>query len=65
MTKPLTVKLTAADVSQLDSIVREHEPYVRRHAVHLVAVRLGLAELRAHPEKLVALLRDVRLLSPA
>jgi hypothetical protein len=49
----LSVNLTAADLGAVDAIVAQHRPFVRRHAVHLAALRLGLQELRANPERLI------------
>jgi hypothetical protein len=49
----LTVNLTAADLDAVDAVVAKHQPFVRRHAVHLAALRLGLIELRANPERLI------------
>ena len=49
----LTVNLTAADVDAVDAVVAQHQPFVRRHAVHLAALRLGLEALRTNPERLV------------
>lgn len=49
----LTVNLTAADLDAVDAVVAQHQPFVRRHAVHLVALRLGLSELLANPERLI------------
>jgi hypothetical protein len=57
MSRPLTVKLGPAELLLLETIVREHEPFVRRHAVHLAALRLGLAELKANPDRLADALR--------
>jgi hypothetical protein len=49
----LSVNLTAADLVAVDAVVEQHEPFVRRHAVHLAALRLGLQELHAKPERLI------------
>jgi hypothetical protein len=49
----LTVNLTEADLDAVDAVVAQHQPFVRRHAVHLAALRLGLSELRTHPERLI------------
>jgi hypothetical protein len=45
--------LSAADLDAVDAVVAQHQPFVRRHAVHLAALRLGLQALRANPERLV------------
>lgn len=53
----LSVNLTAADLDAVDAVVALHQPFVRRHAVHLAALRLGLSELHANPERLREQLR--------
>lgn len=56
-TKPkLSVNLDAELLEEVDALVEQHRPFVRRHAVHLAALRLGLAELKAHPGRLVEVL---------
>ena len=60
MKPSITVKPSPTDLQAIDNIVRQHDPFVRRHAVHLAALRLGLAELQAHPERLVEALRLAR-----
>jgi hypothetical protein len=56
-TKPkLSVTINTELLDEVDALVQQHRPFVRRHAVHLAALRLGLAELRAHPARLVELL---------
>jgi hypothetical protein len=54
----LTVSLTPADLAAVDAVVAQHQPFVRRHAVHLAALRLGLSELRTNPERLVEQLQQ-------
>ena len=54
----LTVNLTPADIAAVDAVVAHHQPFVRRHAVHLAALRLGLSELRDNPERLVEQLQQ-------
>lgn len=41
----LTANVPDDLVRQLDALVATHEPFATRHAIHLVALRLGLAEL--------------------
>ncbi len=52
----LSVTIDSELLDQVDILVQQHRPFVRRHAVHLAALRLGLAELHAHPDRLVELL---------
>jgi hypothetical protein len=54
----LTVSLTPADLAAVDAMVAQHQPFVRRHAVHLAALRIGLSELRANPERLIEQLQQ-------
>jgi hypothetical protein len=49
----LSVNVTEADLGDVDAVVEQHRPFVRRHAVHLAALRLGLRELRSNPQRLV------------
>jgi len=48
-----TVNLTEADLHEVDAVVEHHRPFVRRHAVLLVALRLGLRELVPNPRLLI------------
>lgn len=52
----LSVTLTEADLDQVDAVVQQHRPFVRRHAVHLAALRIGLAALQSEPTRLVDVL---------
>lgn len=54
----LSVNLTTADLDAVDAVVAQHQPFVRRHAVHLAALRLGLQELRTKPERLIEQLHE-------
>lgn len=49
----LSVTLTDHDVENIDDIVLQHRPFVRRHAVHLAALRIGLSVLQAEPTRLI------------
>lgn len=49
----LSVNLTEDDLEAVDAVVQQYRPFVRRHAVHLAALRLGLRELRSNPQRLV------------
>ena len=49
----LSVNLTAADVEAVDAVVEQHRPYLRRHAIHLAALRIGIRELRDHPQHVI------------
>jgi hypothetical protein len=45
-------------LQQLDALVKMHGPFARRHAIHVAALRIGLAELAGRPERLLEVLRD-------
>jgi hypothetical protein len=49
----LSVNVTEADMQEVDAVVAQHRPFVRRHAVHLAALRVGLRELRTNPKLLI------------
>ena len=48
----LSVNVTADVLAQVDALVEQHRPFARRHAIHLAALRIGLAELIAKPERI-------------
>lgn len=45
-------------LQQLDALVKMHGPFARRHAIHVAALRIGLAELADRPERLLEVLGD-------
>lgn len=49
----LSVNITSDVLAQVDALVEMHRPFAKRHAVHLAALRVGLAELTARPERLL------------
>jgi len=52
----LTVNVTENTLERLDQHVSRYRPFLRRHAVHRVALDLGLAALEKQPDLLVELL---------
>jgi hypothetical protein len=50
--KKLTANVPEDVVRRIDALVARHRPFATRHAVHVVALRLGLAELLANPERM-------------
>lgn len=51
-TQKLSVNVTDDLLTQVDAVVVQHGPFAKRHAVHLAALRIGLAELKAKPERI-------------
>jgi hypothetical protein len=49
----LSVNVSGELITQIDSLVKRNGPFARRHAIHLAALRIGLSELTAHPERLL------------
>ena len=41
---------------QLDVLVKMNGPFACRHAIHVAALRIGLTELAARPERLLEVL---------
>lgn len=54
--RSLTVNVDQGTVAKLDELVVRHRPFLKRHAVHRVALLLGLDALRAEPDRLVHIL---------
>lgn len=63
MKTSLSVNITPADLDRLDTIVAQFQPFVHRHAVHRVALRLGLELLAADPNRLPTLITEDRALT--
>ena len=59
-TKPPTATVNLSDdiARDLDTIVEEYSPFVKPHRVLVVALRLGLDELRKDTSRLVTALRE-------
>jgi hypothetical protein len=49
----LSVSITPELLAQVDDLVAMHKPFARRHAVHLAALKIGLLELAADPNRFV------------
>jgi hypothetical protein len=54
----LSCNVSAELLQQIDALVRMHGPFARRHAIHVAALRIGLAELAARPERLIEILGE-------
>lgn len=54
----LSVNAPTPLVERVDRHVVRNRPFVRRHAVHLAAIVLGLELLDQHPEKLAEALEE-------
>jgi len=54
----LSVNAPTVLVARVDRHVQRHRPFLRRHAVHLAAIVLGLELLKEHPEKLAEALEE-------
>ena len=54
--RSLTVNVTDITLERIDRHVSRYRPFLRRHAVHRVALDLGLAALESQPELLLQLL---------
>jgi hypothetical protein len=59
-TTHLSVNVTPDLVAELDSLVGRHRPFLRRHAAHRAALRVGIAELQRDPDRLVRVLTEER-----
>jgi hypothetical protein len=49
--RKLSVNVSDELITQIDSIVKRHGPFAKRHAIHLLALRIGLIELLTNPER--------------
>jgi len=49
----LSVTITPELLAQVDDLVQQHGPFAKRHSIHVIALKLGLAELVAHPNRLL------------
>jgi hypothetical protein len=47
----LSVSITPELLAEVDALVEQHRPFAKRHGVHLIALKLGLAELTANPQR--------------
>jgi hypothetical protein len=54
----LSCNVSAAMLQQIDALVKMHGPFARRHAIHVAALRIGLAEIAARPERLIEVLGE-------
>jgi hypothetical protein len=52
----LSVNVPLDLLHALDQLVKMNGPFARRHALHVAALRLGVAELSARPERLLEVL---------
>jgi hypothetical protein len=52
MLKKLSVNVTDDLIAKVDALVEQHGPFARRHSIHLAALRIGLAELEADPDRI-------------
>jgi len=48
--KTSTVNLTPEDNADLDRLVQAHHPFLNRHLIHRLALRLGLSQLSKDPK---------------
>ena len=48
----LSVNVTKDLLNKLDQLVRLNGPFARRHSIHVAALKLGLAELAAKPDRI-------------
>jgi len=56
--KPATITKLSANITpelldKLDAVVRQNGPFAKRHAIHLAALRIGLAEITTNPSRLL------------
>lgn len=56
--RSLTVNVTDRTLERIDRHVSKHRPFLRRHAVHRVALDIGLAALDGQPDLLLQLLEQ-------
>lgn len=56
--KPIKIEKLSVNVpfdllQQLDALVKMNGPFARRHALHVAALRVGIAELTEDPTRLL------------
>ena len=49
----LTVNVSTFDLQRMDELVEQHCPLMKRHAVMVAAVKVGLAEFQRNPDRLI------------
>lgn len=49
----LSANVTPELLDQLDAVVKQNGPFAKRHAIHLAALRIGLAEITTNPNRLL------------
>lgn len=56
----LSANVTPELLDQLDAVVKKNGPFAKRHAIHLAALRIGLAEITNNPSRLLQALGHAR-----
>jgi hypothetical protein len=56
----LSANVTPELLDQLDAVVKKNGPFAKRHAIHLAALRIGLAEIANNPSRLPQALGHAR-----